>query len=70
MKFNYQVSFTNNEFHAPSGQTISMPPLSESGSAWTQDVPEGLKDEIQTVVKHTYGDWIEGLEIENYRICW
>ena len=70
LKFNYEVSFTNKEYHEPSGQTISVPPLIQSRSTWGQDVPRGLKEEIQRVVWHTYGDWIHGIEIEAYRMCW
>ncbi|PGH15719.1 hypothetical protein AJ80_05427 [Polytolypa hystricis UAMH7299] len=69
LKFNYERSFTNYEPHK-SGQEISVPPSQNPDTAWNQDVPQGLKDEIHTVVKHTYGDWIQGLKIENYRMCW
>lgn len=70
LKFNYEASFTNKSYHESSRQTLSIPPRRTSRSTWSQDVPQGLKDEIKTVVKHTYGDWIEGLEIESYRMCW
>jgi len=70
LKFNYEKSFTNNEHHAKSGQTLSVPPERHDQSTWSQAVPQGLKDEISTVVKHIYGDWIEGLKIEDYRMCW
>lgn len=33
-------------------------------------MPQGLKDEVDRVVRHTYGNWIEGLTIEAYRTCW
>ncbi|PSN63082.1 sarcosine oxidase, partial [Corynespora cassiicola Philippines] len=70
LKFNYEVSFTNKQFHKRSSKEISVPPRLPSQSIWSQDVPEGLKNEIRTVVHHTYGHWIRGLEIESYRMCW
>jgi len=33
-------------------------------------VPNGLKKEVQTVFKHVYGRELDGLEVENYRMCW
>ncbi|KUJ07463.1 sarcosine oxidase [Mollisia scopiformis] len=71
LKFNYEVSFTNKEFHDGSGQTISVPPARLDQSTWSQAVPQGLKkDEIHTVVDHVFGKWIDGIKIEDYRICW
>ena len=70
MKFNYEVSFTNKEFHEKSGQELSVSPTNPSRTSWSQDVPSGLKEEIGRVVKHTYRNWIEGLEIESDRMCW
>jgi sarcosine oxidase/L-pipecolate oxidase len=70
LKFNYEVSFTNKQFHEASDQVLSVPPRQGSGSPWGDDVPEVLKDEIRRVVDHTYGDHIAGRQIEGYRMCW
>jgi sarcosine oxidase/L-pipecolate oxidase len=70
LKFNYEVSFTNKELHDGSGQTISVPPARLDQSTWSQAVPQGLKDEIHTVVEHVFGKWVDGIKIEDYRMCW
>ncbi|KAK3365355.1 sarcosine oxidase [Lasiosphaeria ovina] len=70
LKFNCEVSFTNMSAHGGLGREISVPPSAESQSAWSQDVPEGLKQEVANVVKNTYGSHVPGIEIESYRMCW
>lgn len=70
VKFNYEVSFTNKMPHEASGDIISTPPKRASRSTWSQDVPQGLKDEISTVMRHTYGCWANDLQIEGFRMCW
>lgn len=69
-KFNYELSFTEKTFHTPSGQHISMPPLEQSKSTWSQDVPQQPKDEVSRVVRHTYGDLITEKKDEEFRMCW
>ncbi|KAI0877796.1 sarcosine oxidase [Hypoxylon argillaceum] len=68
IKFNYEVSFTNNLLHQPSGKVISVPPSRPSRSTWGQDVPQGLKDEIHTVMRHIYGHRVKLLKIDGYRM--
>ena len=70
LKFNYEVSFTNMVHHPASGQTISMPPIPLSQSTWSQDVPEGLKKEVTTVIPHIYGADAKGLAVDSFRMCW
>lgn len=70
LKFTFELSFTNMEKHEKSGQIISMVPSRVSQSTWSHDVPEGLQKEVRTVIKHVYGKEVEGLEVENYRMCW
>lgn len=70
LNFNYEVSFTNKELHAKFKQTLSTPPVRLDQNTWSQAVSQGLKDEVDPVVKHVFGDWIEGIKIENYRMCW
>ncbi|ATY64256.1 sarcosine oxidase [Cordyceps militaris] len=67
LKFNYESSFTN-YVTLESGLQISVPPAQGTGAAWNQDVPQTLKDEIHTVVKQTYGGWIQDLHVESYRM--
>ncbi|KAI1121791.1 sarcosine oxidase [Nemania abortiva] len=70
LKFNYEVSFTNKLLHQPSGKVISAPPRELSRCTWSQDVPEELKDEVGIVMRHTYGDWVNDLQVEGFRMCW
>ncbi|KAK5453475.1 hypothetical protein LTS15_006660 [Exophiala xenobiotica] len=70
LKFNNETSFTCNTTHEASGQTISIPPPQVSQSTWTQDVPRTLKSEAQTVMRHTYGEHLQELKAEEYRMCW
>ncbi|KAL9055150.1 MAG: hypothetical protein Q9162_003728 [Coniocarpon cinnabarinum] len=70
LKFNYEVSFTNTFMHEASSQEISIPPTKDSQTTWGQDVPQGLKDEVLTVVKNIYGPDAPGLEIGSFRMCW
>ena len=69
MKFCRDISFSNFYKHAESGQMISTPPLDQEDEGQS-NVPLGLKDEIQTVMKGIWGKQAEGMEIDSYRICW
>lgn len=68
-KFNYEVSFTNNQFHEESDQAISVPPTRKAQTAWSDEVPHQLKQEIQRVVRHTFGTHTSDLKVEDYRMC-
>lgn len=70
LKFNHEVSFTNNFYHEESKQTISVPPTAINQSTWTQNVPQGLKDECTKVVNNIYGKEAKEFVIESYRMCW
>jgi sarcosine oxidase/L-pipecolate oxidase len=70
LKFTNEASFVNMVHHKESNQYISVPPNSVRQSTWSQDVPEGLKQEVRTVMRHMYGKEIEGIEPECYRMCW
>jgi sarcosine oxidase / L-pipecolate oxidase len=70
MKFVCEESFTNNQHHKASNQTISVPPTPISQSTWSHDVPQALKEDVLKVVKNTYGKELDGIEVENYRMCW
>lgn len=70
LKFNCEVSFTNMEYHEGLKQDISVPPTRVSQSTFGDHVPAGLKEEVQNVVKNTYGSEVKGIEIVSYRMCW
>ncbi|KIW35046.1 uncharacterized protein PV07_01772 [Cladophialophora immunda] len=70
LKFNFEVSFTNMEYHEASGQMISVPPVRITQSTWSHDVPEQLKQSVRKVVDHVYGKNAPGLTVESYRMCW
>ncbi|KAH8599191.1 sarcosine oxidase [Bisporella sp. PMI_857] len=70
LKFNFEGSFTNLEEHDMTGKIVSIPPKPLDQHTWGQSVPQGLKDDIQNVVKSVFGNWIEGIRIEDYRMCW
>ncbi|KAK4449070.1 putative sarcosine oxidase protein [Podospora aff. communis PSN243] len=70
LKFNCEVSFTNMTYHDGLDKDISIPPPAESQSTWSQNVPEGLKQEVANVVRNTYGSYVPGIDIESYRVCW
>ncbi|KAL2041194.1 hypothetical protein N7G274_006139 [Stereocaulon virgatum] len=70
LKFNSELSFTNNVYHEESDQMISIPPTAQSQRTWSQDVPQILKDDVRRVMTNTYGKQVEGIEVESYRMCW
>ncbi|KAK0745571.1 sarcosine oxidase [Schizothecium vesticola] len=70
LKFNCEVSFTNMTQHDGLGENISIPPSAETQSTWSQNVPEGLKEELANVVRNTHGSYVPGIKIESYRMCW
>jgi sarcosine oxidase / L-pipecolate oxidase len=70
LKFNLILSFTNNEYHEASGQTISVPPTDMKQTTWSQDVPSKLKDDLTRVVRHICGSDAPGLSVESFRMCW
>jgi sarcosine oxidase/L-pipecolate oxidase len=57
-------------YHEGVKKDISVPPSNMSQMTFSQDVPEGLKQEVANVVANTYGKYIKGLKIESYRMCW
>jgi sarcosine oxidase/L-pipecolate oxidase len=70
VKCTNELSFTHKIYHEASKQTISIPPKRVTQSTWSQDVPQGLKNEVEIVRGNIYGGWIEGLKPEHYRMCW
>ncbi|KFY16396.1 hypothetical protein V492_01381 [Pseudogymnoascus sp. VKM F-4246] len=70
VKCTHERSFTNISQHSSSKQTFSMIPRRTQQMTWSQEVPQGLKDEMKISKNKIYGNWIEGLEPEYYRMCW
>lgn len=70
LKFNFEISFTNNEMHEASGQISSVPPRRVTQTTWSHDVPEKLKQSVRKVVDRVYGKNAPGLTIESYRMGW
>ena len=70
VKCTHELSFTYNVYHEASNQTLSNPPKPPSQRSWSQDVPQGLKDETHVVRNNIYGSWIQRMEPEYYRMCW
>ena len=70
MKIARDESFSHYVHHEASNQKISVPPESINQTVWGQNVPQGLKDECNEVVRRSLGEKADGLEIEAYRLCW
>ena len=73
MKFIRDVTWKNTVEHKKSGQLLSVPITTPTRSQWThpQDIPIGLREEIDTVVKGIYGEE-EGTRLipKTLRMCW
>ncbi|PMD59865.1 uncharacterized protein K444DRAFT_663477 [Hyaloscypha bicolor E] len=70
VKCTHKLSFTHKVYHEASKQTISVPPKRVTQSTWSQDVPEGLKNEVEILRGKIYGSWIESLKPEYNRMYW
>lgn len=70
LKCTHELSFTNKTYHELLKEEISAPPEDPVLSTWNNDVVQGLKDETEQVRKMFYGDTIQGLQPEYYRMCW
>ena len=70
LKCTHDTGFSNTMYHEKSRQHLSIPPSKTSQLTWSQDMPQVLKDELHTVQKELYGDWAQGLEPTEYRMCW
>ncbi|KAL8748414.1 MAG: hypothetical protein Q9184_007320 [Pyrenodesmia sp. 2 TL-2023] len=73
MKFIRDVTWKNTIKHHESGQSLSVPITTPSRSQWSSpsDIPMGLREEIDTVVKGIYGEE-EGKKLQpnTLRMCW
>ncbi|KAK2780793.1 hypothetical protein FQN52_002054 [Onygenales sp. PD_12] len=70
VKCTQERSFTHKVFHKTSKQEISVPPSRVTQQTWSQDVPYGLQDEAKAVRDKLFGNWIDNMEPEEYRMRW
>lgn len=71
MKLCRDVSFSHVAFHEPTGTHFSIPPKDLKHNTWSQEVPQGLKDEIHNVLIKNHGEGAdEVFKINSYRMCW
>ncbi|KAF2456601.1 sarcosine oxidase [Lineolata rhizophorae] len=71
LKFNCDLSFTNMGYHVASGQLMSIPPEGIGQGLWNpSNFPQALKDRCKQVLANLYGEMVDGVEIEAYRMCW
>ena len=71
IKFIRDLSFSNFQPHKASNQSISSPPIDQPNEGQTE-VPESLKQEIQTVMTGIWGRQFSDndMKVSSYRICW
>ena len=69
-KCTHEEAFTHNVMHDGLGEELSIPPALPKFSDWTNSVPLGLKEEAAVVAQSLYGDWVKGLEPQEFRMCW
>ncbi|KAI2628453.1 sarcosine oxidase [Hypoxylon sp. NC1633] len=70
-KCTHEFPYTRLKHHGPSGQEISVPPLSHAERmTWTGDLPDALKAKSAGVRDMLFGDAVKGMTPESYRLCW
>lgn len=72
LKFIRDVPFRNTMYHPASDQSFSVPLISSERSQWTSpdNMPNGIRKEIDTVLNGIYGKEVKGLRPDIYRFCW
>ncbi|XWW98596.1 hypothetical protein V2A60_006596 [Cordyceps javanica] len=71
IKFNCDMCFTNFQNFPATGKRMSLPPSDPAYSTWTgPDFVDFFKQRAQQTYRGLYGDEVEGVDIEAYRICW
>ncbi|KAL6720694.1 hypothetical protein ACLMJK_002619 [Lecanora helva] len=72
LKFIRDIPFKNTIDHPASGQKFSVPRTDLQRSQWVSpsDIPQGIRDEISTVMKGIYGKEVHGLQPSTMRFCW
>ena len=72
LKFIRDMPFKHTVEHPASGQRISVPLTTPERGQWTspENMPKGIRDEIDTVMRGIYGKEVEGLNPDDMRFCW
>lgn len=72
LKFIRDVPIRNTIYHPVSNQSFSVPLTSTERSQWTSpdNMPSGIRKEIDTVLNGIYGKEAKGLRPDVYRFCW
>ncbi|CAD6573946.1 MAG: hypothetical protein ASARMPREDX12_006334 [Alectoria sarmentosa] len=72
LKFIRDVPFRNTVYHPASDQSLSVPLTSTERSLWTspENMPSGIRREVDTVLNGVYGTKVKGLRPDVYRFCW
>ncbi|OHX01258.1 sarcosine oxidase [Colletotrichum incanum] len=72
LKFNCDMSFIYNQFHAPTDTAMSLAPTDRHLTEWTteENIPRYLKDRAYGTLRGLYGDEMRGKTIDKYRVCW
>ena len=72
LKFIRDVPFRNTVYHPASNQSLSVPLISAERSLWTspENMPKGIRKEVDTVLNGIYGKEVKGLRPDVYRFCW
>lgn len=71
LKFNCDISFTNMSRHPVTQKMMSMPSELPAENGWTAGkFPEALRERCKAVLAGSYGNLLDGYEIDKYRICW
>ncbi|KAI1656413.1 sarcosine oxidase [Daldinia decipiens] len=70
-KCTHEFPYTRNAYNEPSKQEISVPPLPKSDRmTWTRDLPDALKANSANVRNMFFGNSVQGMTPESYRLCW
>ncbi|KAK3390090.1 FAD dependent oxidoreductase [Podospora didyma] len=71
LKFNCDISFTNNLLHPATQKVMSIPPTEIGETSWTSGYfPKLFKERSAKVLEGSYGELVKCLPIEKYRMCW
>ncbi|OAA70500.1 sarcosine oxidase [Cordyceps fumosorosea ARSEF 2679] len=71
IKFNCDMCFTNFQDFPATGERMSLPPSDPKYNTWTgAEFVDFFKQRAQMTYKGIYGEEINDVEIESYRICW
>ncbi|KAI1474869.1 sarcosine oxidase [Daldinia eschscholtzii] len=70
-KCTHEFPYTRNVYNEATKQEISVPPLSHSDRmTWTRDLPDALKANSSKVRDMFFGDSVQGMTPDSYRLCW